>query len=47
VISVPPIFIAVGARLLEDACPEIKNMLSAPPHALTDGFLTPNHVMEK
>jgi len=46
-ISVPPIFTVVGARLLEDACPEIKNMLSVLLHALMDGFSTPNPVMVK
>lgn len=46
-ISVLLIFIAVGVKLLEDVCLEIKNTLYAPLLVLMDGFLMLNLVMEK
>jgi len=47
VISVLPIFIAVGVKLLEDVCLEIKNTPFVPLPVSMDGFLMPNLVMEK
>lgn len=46
-ISVLLIFTAVGVKLLEDVCQEIKNTPFAPLLVLMDGFMMPNHVMEK
>jgi len=40
-------YIAVGVKLLKDACPETKNTLFAPLLALMDGFSKLNLAKEK